>query len=347
MIYPTGQTWAVSPTQTLTYTLDAMERPTGLTGTWSDSRGPTTYASGATYNPANQPLHDGTAIRAYNSLLQMTSITGPGMSMTYNYSSTSNNGQIASSVDGVTGETITYTYDALKRLLEADGLNWKEKYVYDGFGNLTQMNPSGTVTGVPSMNLSIAVDANNVPNNRIAGESDNNGNQSAGFVGTYLFYDAANRVSEVQSYSKPYYYGYDADNRRVYSGDANGNDTIYFYGAEGRKLATYSVGLTKTGQPEIVLTQTSENVYFLGKLVWAENNPVSTDRLGSVRSGGPAGLGYQAQYPYGTEYATTANDREKYATYTRDSITGLDYAMNRYYSSQWAGSCRQTRTGVA
>jgi RHS repeat-associated protein len=46
-------------------------------------------------------------------------------------------------------------------------------------------------------------------------------------------------------------------------------------------------------------------------------------------------LGYQAQYPYGVEYTTTANDREKYATYTRDSLTGFDYAVNRYYSSQW------------
>ena len=35
------------------------------------------------------------------------------------------------------------------------------------------------------------------------------------------------------------------------------------------------------------------------------------------------------------EYTQTANDREKYATYTRDSVTGLDYAMNRYYSSVW------------
>jgi RHS repeat-associated protein len=35
------------------------------------------------------------------------------------------------------------------------------------------------------------------------------------------------------------------------------------------------------------------------------------------------------------EYSLTANDREKYATYTRDSATGLDYAMNRYYASQW------------
>lgn len=61
---------------------------------------------------------------------------------------------------------------------------------------------------------------------------------------------------------------------------------------------------------------------------------MQTDRLGSVRYGGPGGLGKQAQYPYGVEYATTANDREKYATYTRDSVTGLAYGINRYYASR-------------
>jgi RHS repeat-associated protein len=35
------------------------------------------------------------------------------------------------------------------------------------------------------------------------------------------------------------------------------------------------------------------------------------------------------------EYTATANDMEKYATYTRDTLTGLDYAVNRYYSSIW------------
>jgi RHS repeat-associated protein len=32
---------------------------------------------------------------------------------------------------------------------------------------------------------------------------------------------------------------------------------------------------------------------------------------------------------------STPNDREKYATYARDSATGLDYAVNRYYASTW------------
>jgi RHS repeat-associated protein len=35
------------------------------------------------------------------------------------------------------------------------------------------------------------------------------------------------------------------------------------------------------------------------------------------------------------EYTATANDMEKYATYTRDTLTGLDYAVNRYYSNIW------------
>jgi RHS repeat-associated protein len=334
VVYPTEETWAISPTQTFTYTLDAMERPTGLSQNYPSY----TWASGATYNAANQPLFDGTATRTYNSLLQMTSIAATGMSMTYNYSSTLNNGQITSSKDNVSGETVTYQYDALKRLLTATGATWSEGYVYDGYGNLTHMNPiSGSG---PTLSLSLALDANNVPTNQIVGVSyDNNGNQTSGFVGLSMTYDAANRMIAVGG-SQSAAYAYDSDNRRIYSRNASGSETIYFYGVDGKKLATYTYAIaTNSGTgnvPEVQLTQQSENVYFLGKLVVAEGNFVQTDRLGSVRSGGPGGLGYQAQYPYGVEYTPqTVNDREKYATYTRDSVTGLDYAMNRYYSSQW------------
>jgi RHS repeat-associated protein len=236
-----------------------------------------------------------------------------------------------------TGETITYQYDALKRLVAANGLNWSEAYTYDGYGNLTQMHPTGT-TGAPSLSLTVALDANNVPTNRINATGvtyDNNGNQTLGFGNLSLTYDAANRVTAVGG-SQTAAYAYDSDNRRIYSRNASGSETIYFYGVDGKKLATYAYAIiTSNGNPEVQLTQQSENVYFLGKLIAAEGNSVQTGRLGSVRSGGPRNLGYQAQYPYGVEYSLTANDREKYATYTRDSATGLDYAMNRYYSSQW------------
>jgi RHS repeat-associated protein len=42
-------------------------------------------------------------------------------------------------------------------------------------------------------------------------------------------------------------------------------------------------------------------------------------------------------YPYGEEQGgATAGNKEKFATYTRDSVGGLDYGWNRYYSSTWA-----------
>jgi hypothetical protein len=70
----------------------------------------------------------------------------------------------------------------------------------------------------------------------------------------------------------------------------------------------------------------NQNVYFGGKLISAEGNAVAVDRLGSVRWN--AASGGHTYYPYGVEYSATTNDTEKYATYTRDTLTGLDYAMS-------------------
>jgi RHS repeat-associated protein len=59
---------------------------------------------------------------------------------------------------------------------------------------------------------------------------------------------------------------------------------------------------------------------------------MGADRLGSVTYRGYGGAA--SYYPYGEEETPTANDTQKFATYTRDSATGLDYAQNRYYASQ-------------
>jgi RHS repeat-associated protein len=40
-----------------------------------------------------------------------------------------------------------------------------------------------------------------------------------------------------------------------------------------------------------------------------------------------------AYYPYGEYEGTASGDDVRFATYVRDSATGLDYAMSRYYSS--------------
>jgi len=61
--------------------------------------------------------------------------------------------------------------------------------------------------------------------------------------------------------------------------------------------------------------------YFAGRKVGQKE-----DRLGTVQNG-------SRFYPFGEESASTGNDTDKFATYWRDSNTGLDYAMNRYYQA--------------
>jgi len=66
----------------------------------------------------------------------------------------------------------------------------------------------------------------------------------------------------------------------------------------------------------------------------SNGNSITRDQLGSVVASGTETLSY---YPYGEQRTgqTAVNDREKFATYTRDENTRLDYAQVRYYSSTW------------
>jgi RHS repeat-associated protein len=67
------------------------------------------------------------------------------------------------------------------------------------------------------------------------------------------------------------------------------------------------------------------NVYFAGKLIWAEGAAAVSDRLHSVVSGN------RTYFPYGEEPTTSAQDKTKFATYYRDNTTALDYAQQRFY----------------
>jgi RHS repeat-associated protein len=90
---------------------------------------------------------------------------------------------------------------------------------------------------------------------------------------------------------------------------------MYFYGVHGERLP-YRMG-SYVGQ----LTGTPA-AYFAGRrLGWG----ATADRLGSVR--------VAAYYPYGEYEGTASGDDVRFATYVRDSATGLDYAVNRYYAS--------------
>ena len=100
--------------------------------------------------------------------------------------------------DSLSGETVAYQDDALKRLTFAASTPnagstpkaWTETYGYDGFGNLTSKVLNGTTT-------TIGVTATT---NRLSSASyDGNGNMTSGAGGT-LTYDDSSRMSSFGPY---------------------------------------------------------------------------------------------------------------------------------------------------
>jgi len=139
-------------------------------------------------------------------------------------------------------------------------------------------------------------------------------------------------------------YFYDSRNKRIWQGnfstDFNGNvylasEQIFFYGVDGKKLGTYPPLITYGGvrgniPQSIVFTQAypfTTNAYFGGKLIQQGTTTFMPDRLNSNGK----------YFPYGEErnYPALAPDQVKFATYTRDGATGLDYADQRYYASSF------------
>ncbi len=284
-----------------------------------------------------------TETHTYNSMLQLTNIassspypSGAQLNMTYAYSTTQNNGRIVSSVDAVSGENVSYTYDSLNRLIAAatsgtTGVQWGDSYSYDGFGNLTskvvtkgtapQVYPQvNSATNQARMSGDYGFDANgnwlgaggsqintwNVENQLIAtGGSPSNGDP------TYTYDPWGKRVLQ---YSETHTYG--------------PGGTLYFYSITGQRLGTYQVSYVSANDPPL---QQSVSMYFGGRLLAA------VDRLGSVRNNAN-GHGPIAYYPWGEERTTTPDGTDKFATYFRDSNVGgvgQDYANARYYNNNF------------
>ena len=300
---------------------DSMYRLAGMT----TSTG-TTVVNGVSYNAANQLLTmdypGANETRTYNSLNQLKTLTSTGENLTYNYPTGTNNGKISSMSNAISGETITYTYDSLNRLLTANGSGWGEQYGFDPFGNLL----SKTVTAGSGPSLSVTV---NPANNQIQGVSgvsyDANGNQSVPSGGGY---DAENRFIGLNGSQ----YAYDAQNKRIWnwSGalDTYGNATGYTliaYSPSGQRLGAYSLApypnlQNGTYTPYLQVTLSTTDEYF------------GSRRLAVIDQLGSAGT----YFPWGEDKGSTnPQNAWSFATYWRDSASGLDYASNRYYNNAY------------
>lgn len=198
--------------------------------------------------------------RTYNADGQLNAIAWAGVgSLSYTFSATANNGQIQQVTDSISGESIVYQYDSLKRLTSASSAPtagsstpaWNENFQYDGFGNLNAKVLNGT-------NLSSPV---NAQTNQLSNANyDLNGNMTSG-VGATFAYDEANRLASSAPVSGGIeYYGYAPDNKRIYHQFASGAEEWIFYGAYGEMIGKYSL----SGG---AFTPTQLNVWFGSRLV--------------------------------------------------------------------------------
>ena len=164
---------------------------------------------------------------------------------------------------------------------------------------------------------------------------DNNGNQLTTPDGATLEYDPDNRMTKWTRSGQVEQYQYHPSGWRMQK--AGPSWATYFYGPGGQLLSALdgSVGYT-------------DYVYFGGRLLFTLGNGehgykavtrVYTDRLGSTRATETVEWMWQTSttrnyYPFGEEMtAPQGGDQYKFASTYRDSATGLDYAVNRYYAS--------------
>jgi YD repeat-containing protein len=233
------------PQYTLTY--DANGRLGGMSGldlSLTASYGPAGEMLGLSYQGYYGVDHY-TETRTYNPMLQITRMTvagtsfspmytsGTAMDMQYIYTAGQNNGRIVQSIDGVAGETVNYTYDALNRLATAGATNatWGQAFAYDGFGNLT----GKTVTQGSAPTLSVSFDP--MTNHQYGQTYDANGNPSGGL----LAYDVENRLVRGANWEL---YGYDPSGKRVTK--LVGPEEFYFYGIGGRNWRRWCAWVRRT-----------------------------------------------------------------------------------------------------
>jgi RHS repeat-associated protein len=248
------------------------------------------------------------------------------------YGTTTNNSNLRTQTITIPGLTLTqtYTYDELNRLLTArenTGTSWKQKFVYDRYGNRRiDTNPAETSADLVGPNPVLAA-----ANNRIVvqpGEQyqyDDAGNLTRDRDGQTYVFDAEHKMVSFNGGASQggADYRYDGDGRRVKK-VVGTVTTVFVYDVAGKLIAEYSSAAPQTngtryltsdhlGSPRVVTSSSG--------VVQARHDYHPFGQEVGLRGGRSAANGYVAD-----------NLRQKFTTYERDSETQLDYAQARYFA---------------
>lgn len=242
--------------------------------------------------------------------------------------------------------TWAFQYDGVNRLTRArqhdgqltTGTQREQTYVYDRFGNLTEMRAE--LAGTPGRMFSVSTATNRL--NAAGVVYDASGNLTR-WNGVEYEFDALDRMWKMKNGAEEWYYLYTADDERAWSFKQGGTLSRWtMRGLGGEVLREYEAN-TLTGTWTL-----SEDFIYRGAQLLAAETPLgrrhfSLDHLGSPRlvtAKGGKEEAYHVYYPYGEELTAVNQDthRLKFTGHERDlanptsQADDLDYMHARFYS---------------
>jgi RHS repeat-associated protein len=240
------------------------------------------------------------------------------MNFSYDYgTSSTNTGRVLSRTDAIQPEhSQTYTYDSVYRLssVVAGDKTWSLSWTFDVWGNRTAQTPQGLATS------KVGTQTSGYANNRNTSFTyDAAGNQTNDGSHSYTF-SAENQITQMDGGAAVY--GYDGEGRRMKK--TVGSETTYYFYGPGGLLCEFS---TVAGTSTATTASASDRTTYR-----------TSDKLGSavllITSAGSI-VENNRTLPYGESWLSDVNsvNDKKFTTYQRDSESGLDYAMDRFYGN--------------
>lgn len=342
--YPDGQLCEIAPTAT------------GC----SDS---VFYASGFSYNAPGKltgfNYGNGVAATLYYSpdrtqltYLAYTKGTSTYFNLQYSYQQSSpyapscppgtvgNNGSVQCVTDNVdSGRSTGYGYDSLRRMTSANTCGssrfpkWGLSESFDRFGN--RLNQTLTAGGGPQTSVSF-----NGSNQPTGYTYDASGNMTVEPLTppNNMTYDGENRMTAFSGNGGAASYTYDGNGMRAVKSVSGGTTTVSIFSGS-QVIAEYDNGAAPTSPSREYIAGPSGSlaIFSGGTITYYHQDHLSvrltTDANGNV-------LTQQGHYPFGEAwYQSGSGNTWFFTTYDRDSESGLDFALARYYDSRTGTFC--------
>ncbi len=339
--YPSGRS--------MDYTRDTMGRMKDLATTYDGNT--VTLISNMTYNPFGSPkgisTGSGGEVDNVSGECGCVTVANPGeqMERTFNYDGNSNLTSIVGT--NTPWYNQTFTYDALNRLINAEGMYGTIGYTYDMVGNRVTRTVNDDTENYSYLPGTNKLDTITDPGDTVTYTYDENGNIT-GIGDKVLSYNQNNRLIRVEEDSTVLgEYTYNGSGQRVVKA-SSGVTTIYHYDLNGKLIAE--------SEPDGAMTK---EYLYMGKIRTAMVEVSSgamyyylNDRLGSplLMTDDTGTVVWEAYYkPFGE---ATTNPNSSVVNNIRlpgqyyDQETGLHYNYHRYYNPKTGRYLRADPIGL-